>query len=87
MSNIVVSELAQRVGADIVVEPDARNIMRHTRDLCVEAEPTVGILALTYPRTKQQVAAILSFCNERRIAVQPQGGMTGLAGGGVPVGP
>jgi FAD/FMN-containing dehydrogenase len=42
---------------------------------------------LAYPRDTQQVSAILKFCNEHRIAVQPQGGMTGLAGGGVPVGP
>ncbi len=75
------------MGVDAVVEPDAHNVVRHVRDLCVGTDPGVGILALTYPRTTQQVAAILKFCNERRIAVQPQGGMTGLAGGGVPVGP
>ncbi len=87
MQNSIVSELAQRVGADIVVEPDAQNVARHTRDLCVQGDPALRILALTYPRSTQQVAAILSYCNERRIPVQPQGGMTGLAGGGVPVVP
>ncbi|MGH8227608.1 MAG: FAD-binding oxidoreductase [Steroidobacteraceae bacterium] len=87
MPSTVVSELAPLVGVDAVVEPDAHNVVRHVRDLCVGTDPGVGILALTYPRTTQQVAAILKFCNERRIAVQPQGGMTGLAGGGVPVGP
>ncbi|MGB6452408.1 MAG: FAD-binding oxidoreductase [Steroidobacteraceae bacterium] len=87
MHSTIVSELAERVGADIVVEPDADNVVRHTRDLCVQGNPAVGILALTYPRTTQQVSAILSYCNERRIPVQPQGGMTGLAGGGVPVVP
>jgi FAD/FMN-containing dehydrogenase len=87
MQNEVVSDLMQRVGADTVIAPDVDNVVRHTRDLCIEADPAVGILALTYPRTTQQVAAILSYCNERRIAVQPQGGMTGLAGGGVPIKP
>ncbi|MGH8217455.1 MAG: FAD-binding oxidoreductase [Steroidobacteraceae bacterium] len=85
MPNTVVSELIQRLGADTVVAPDTSNVARHRRDLCIEGDPTVEILALTYPRTTQQVAAILSYCNERRIPVQPQGGMTGLAGGGVPV--
>lgn len=87
MQNEVISELVQRVGADTCIAPDKDNVMRHMRDLCIEGDPAVGILALTYPRTTQQVAAILSFCNERRIAVQPQGGLTGLAGGGVPVKP
>ncbi len=83
----VVAELARVAGSDIVVAPDAQNVMRHTRDHCVQGDPNVGILALTYPRCTADVAAILKYCNERRIAVQPQGGMTGLSGGGVPVGP
>jgi FAD/FMN-containing dehydrogenase len=83
----IVSELVQRVGADVVVQPDTQNVVRHTRDYCVQGDPAVGILALTYPRNTREVAAILKFCNEHCIAVQPQGGMTGLAGGGVPVGP
>jgi FAD/FMN-containing dehydrogenase len=85
--NELISELAQRVGADVVVAPDARNIERHTRDFGVPANENAQILALAYPRNTGQVSAILKFCNERRIAVQPQGGMTGLAGGGVPLGP
>jgi FAD/FMN-containing dehydrogenase len=86
----VISELAglaELAAADIVVAPDAQNIMRHTSDFGVRGDPAVGILALTYPRNTQQVAAILRYCNQRRIAVQPQGGMTGLVGGAVPVGP
>jgi FAD/FMN-containing dehydrogenase len=83
----VVSELAQLLGADIVVAPDPQNVVRHTSDYCVQGDPAVGILALTYPRSTQQVCAILRYCNQRRIAVQPQGGMTGLSGGAVPVGP
>ncbi|KAG8903886.1 hypothetical protein FRB99_002622 [Tulasnella sp. 403] len=37
------------------------------------------------PRTTQEVSAILKWCWERRIAVVPQGGNTGLVGGGVPL--
>ncbi len=46
----------------------------------------VGIIALVFPRNTQQVSAVLRYCNEHVIAVQPQGGLTGLAGGAVPVG-
>ncbi len=86
-ANEVVSELTRLVGADIVVAPDALNVVRHTRDYGVRGNAAVGILALTYPRTTHQVAAILSYCNQRRLAVQPQGGMTGLSGASVPTAP
>lgn len=36
------------------------------------------------PQTTLQVSAILSHCNQRRLAVVPQGGNTGLVGGSVP---
>ena len=75
------------LGPDVVLAPDAQNVLRHTRDYCVAGDPAVGILALTYPRRTDQVAAILRYCNQRRIAVQPQGGMTGLSGGAVPLEP
>jgi FAD/FMN-containing dehydrogenase len=83
----VLPDLVQLLGTDIVVAPDARNTARHTRDYCVQADPEVGILALAYPRTTADVSAILRYCHEHYVPVQPQGGMTGLSGGGVPIAP
>ncbi|KAM3962905.1 D-2-hydroxyglutarate dehydrogenase, mitochondrial-like [Aphomia sociella] len=37
------------------------------------------------PKTVEEISQILSYCNERKIAVCPQGGNTGIVGGGVPV--
>lgn len=37
------------------------------------------------PRTTKEVSEIVKYCNERGIAVVPQGGNTGLVGGGVPI--
>lgn len=37
------------------------------------------------PKTTEQVSEIMRYCNQKRIAVVPQGGNTGLVGGGVPV--
>lgn len=37
------------------------------------------------PKTTEEVSAILKYCNERKLAVVPQGGNTGLVGGSVPV--
>ena len=40
---------------------------------------------LLLPSTTAEVSRVLKHCNERRLAVVPQGGNTGLVGGGVPV--
>ncbi|KAK7579939.1 hypothetical protein V9T40_000568 [Parthenolecanium corni] len=37
------------------------------------------------PKSTEEVATILSYCNDRKLAVCPQGGNTGLVGGSVPV--
>ncbi|KAF8819650.1 putative D-2-hydroxyglutarate dehydrogenase, mitochondrial [Cardiosporidium cionae] len=38
-----------------------------------------------FPNSTEQISKILSYCNERRLPVVPQGGNTGLVGGSVPV--
>ncbi|XP_030631201.1 D-2-hydroxyglutarate dehydrogenase, mitochondrial [Chanos chanos] len=40
---------------------------------------------LLRPKTTDEVSQILRYCNERNLAVNPQGGNTGLVGGSVPV--
>ena len=37
------------------------------------------------PKSTEEVSQILKYCNERKLAVCPQGGNTGLVGGSVPV--
>lgn len=44
----------------------------------------LGSVVLT-PTTTEQVSRCLKFCNERNLAVVPQGGNTGLVGGSVPL--
>ena len=41
--------------------------------------------AVLKPKSTAEVAAILRHCNDRNLAVVPQGGNTGLVGGGVPL--
>ncbi|GAA5835229.1 hypothetical protein JCM11251_006650 [Rhodosporidiobolus azoricus] len=40
---------------------------------------------LLKPKSTEEVSKILAYCYKKRIAVVPQGGNTGLVGGGVPV--
>jgi FAD/FMN-containing dehydrogenase len=44
----------------------------------------VGSVVLT-PITTEQVSECLKYCNDKLIAVVPQGGNTGLVGGSVPL--
>jgi FAD/FMN-containing dehydrogenase len=87
MTDRIVLELATLVGESVVARPSSENLQRHLSDYGVQTTADPGVLALTYPRNTEQVVRILRYCNEHRIAVQPQGGMTGLSGGAVPIGP
>lgn len=42
-------------------------------------------LALVRPRTTEEVAATLKLCNRFAVPVVPQGGLTGLSGGALPI--
>jgi len=37
------------------------------------------------PKSTAEVSEIMRYCNDRRLAVVPQGGNTGLVGGSIPV--
>ena len=41
-------------------------------------------LAITLPRSVEQISRLLAFCNERHIGVVPHGGNTGYCGGATP---
>ena len=77
----VLEKLSELLGKDIQT---AENIdSSQLRDWSDEQGDTP--LALVLPRNTQMVSEILKLCNEHHIAVVPQGGLTGLAGGAVPV--
>ena len=77
-----IDELRGLIGADAVVtDPD--------RLASVEVDWTGRFRGsapvLLRPRTVDEVSAVLAWCHEARVAVVPQGGNTGLVGGGVPL--
>jgi len=77
-----IEELRSLLGADAVVtDPD--------RLAPVEVDWTGRFRGWTpvllRPRSVEDVSAALSWCNEARVGVVPQGGNTGLVGGGVPL--
>lgn len=74
--------LQNRLGVDVVLTGDAIEARYHTD---WSGTPPVQPLALVRPRTTEEVSAALRLCHEHRVAVVPQGGLTGLAGAAVPV--
>lgn len=73
--------LADIVGAGhVLLEPELR--APYERDITGAYNGTAS--AVVRPGTAAEVAAVLRTCAERGAAVVPQGGNTGLVGGGVP---
>lgn len=83
----LVAELSARLGSDAVISPDAVTRLRHSSDYQATAPAGADILAIVRPRTTADVAEALAYCHRERIPVVPQGGLTGLAGGAVPLVP
>jgi FAD/FMN-containing dehydrogenase len=77
------TELRTAVGDDhVLTDPDLR--AGSERDWTGRfSGPSIAIVR---PATVEQVAQVLRWCHEHDVAVVPQGGNTGLVGGGVPGG-
>lgn len=76
-------ELRAAVGADQVLHGAGLD-QRYLGDWMTSA-PAGTPLAVVRPETTAEVSAILKACHAYRVPVVPQGGLTGLAGGAVPV--
>ena len=70
----------ERLFPDVVTR-EPGELAEYGRDYTRVYEPHPSALAL--PRTTEDVARLLAFCNERGLPVVPSGGRTGLAGGAV----
>jgi FAD/FMN-containing dehydrogenase len=78
----------QRVAGEHVVKlGDDIFAPRHMKDFVVSAPEGVEILAAAFPTETAEVAAILRWCNDNRVPVTPQGGLTGVVGGAAPIAP
>ncbi|CAM4392103.1 FAD-binding oxidoreductase [Comamonas aquatilis] len=74
-------QLISTLGAD-VAQRGAEVPQRFWTDW--SGTPPVQPLALVRPRSTEDVSALLRLCSQHRVAVVPQGGLTGLAGAAVP---
>ncbi len=79
---MIAERLLADLGPDIVTTGDAIPD-RNRRDW--SGLPPVLSLALVRPRTTEQVATALRACHDTGTPVVPQGGLSGLCGGGHPL--
>ncbi|MGI9643727.1 MAG: FAD-binding oxidoreductase [Ilumatobacteraceae bacterium] len=81
MVDAVITQLRSIVGTEhVLVDADLR--AGHETDWTGRYSGTA--LAVVRPASTEEVAAVLQYCNEQRVAIVTQGGNTGLVGGGVP---
>ena len=70
------------IGADFVFT-DLEKLLAYSHDETEDLSfPPEVVLT---PRTVEQIAAILKFCNANKIAITPCGARTGLSGGSLPI--
>jgi FAD/FMN-containing dehydrogenase len=74
------NELISTLGADVALRGTDTPERSRTDWSGTPQQP----LALVRPRTTEEVSAVMRLCSAHRIAVVPQGGLTGLAGAAVP---
>ncbi len=80
-SGVLVDSLAEVVGPHVIVDPD--RIASYTTDWTGRF---VGhAAAVVRPASTDEVAGVIAVCRRHRVALVPQGGNTGLVGGGVPL--
>ncbi|KAJ2724269.1 D-lactate ferricytochrome c oxidoreductase [Coemansia sp. Benny D115] len=77
--------------ADIKYLVDAGIAVEHAEDGLLDAKYNEdyfgkyhgGAQLVVFPKSTEQVSAILAYCNDKRIGVVPQGGNSGTAGGAI----
>jgi FAD/FMN-containing dehydrogenase len=79
-----VAELKRLMGGKVVQTAAEAYFDKHMSDTANVAPADSKPLGIAYPSTTEEVSRILAWCNANAVPVVPQGGMTGLVGGGVP---
>ncbi|WP_423599771.1 FAD-binding oxidoreductase [Roseateles sp. MS654] len=84
MSTALIDALRAQLGEAHVLLPGEHDLSAYERDW--RKRYTGRALAVLRPADTVQVAGIVALAREHRVALVPQGGNTGLVGGGVPDG-
>lgn len=79
--NTLIEQLRQQGFDDSQIKTDADSLGFWGKDWTKHFEPNAS--AIVFPKSTQQVQAIVKLCNELNIVITPSGGRTGLSAGAV----
>ena len=82
ITSIIYAQIRTAVGDDCVFQ-DAETLEKHSRDQSKNLQFLPEIVVL--PRNTEGVSRVLKICNQHRIPVTVQGGLSGLSGAALPV--
>ena len=71
----------QSILTDDLVKQDPQTLESYGRDWTKKYKPQASVIV--FPKSTEQVAKILAYCSQEKLALVPSGGRTGLAGGAV----
>ncbi len=77
-----IAELKTLLGTEIIYQ-DAETIEKYSKDYTEDLNFPPQLVVK--PSSTKQVATILKYCNENKIAITPRGAGTGLSGGSLPI--
>lgn len=83
LSSDCIFDALQAIVGEAYVLTQSQDVAGYLTDWTGQYRATA--LAVVRPGSTKEVAELVKLCNARDIAVVPQGGRTGLCGGGVPV--
>ena len=79
--NTLIEQLRQQGFDEHQIKTDADSLGFWGKDWTKHFEPNAS--AIVFPKSTQQVQAIVKLCNELNIVITPSGGRTGLSAGAV----
>ena len=80
-ASVLIDQLSEVVGPHVIVDPD--RLASYTTDWTGRFVGRTA--AVVRPGSTEQVAGVIDVCRRLGVALVPQGGNTGLVGGGVPL--
>ena len=80
-----VAKLRASVGDGVGLSTNPTDIARHLHDHSGLSHSVSAPAAVAYPRSTQEVSAILRCCHAEGVPLVPQGGLTGMVGGAAPI--
>ena len=79
--------LRQELSDSAVLTSPEYDFAPHFSDLIMTSPPGADPIGVAFPGSTEEVSKIFRLAQEHGVTIVPQGGLTGMAGGALPIGP